>query len=67
MPMHAGGTYGEVCSFCFYHTQYYVKPPQTPCPTLPTLDQISSASDCTDYQSRRLNIRYKGKDKAKTQ
>jgi len=31
-------------------------------PGLDRFGEISSASNCTDYQSRRLNIRYKSKD-----
>ena len=36
--------------------------PLPPCPSsspLPSPLQISSASNCTDYQARRLNIRYR--------
>lgn len=32
-------------------------------PGLERYGEISSASNCTDYQSRRLNIRYKPQDK----
>lgn len=35
-------------------------------PGLKRYGEISSASNCTDYQARRLNIRFKADDKART-